>query len=322
MLPENAIASLSNVLVNLSSDTTPTQFRLFYSALGLFNNSNQETLNKIREDAQSELIKLKELHIEKGLDPETFRVDETKVLKTAVQNYYFRFADKRTFKFDFKELVEFWSDVKSYNSQYTVIKNALDDILKVVYIAEFKDEDGAKIVKRINVFSEDSTRSLKGVESVELVLNTDFIPYLVMLNEIYVGIGYTTIPIYLLQNKRRESSFSILNFLLRHYKKNAAKKTQAFKFKIEEFRRATDTENKYQQFKDLRVRYIEPAVEEIDDDPNMSLKVSFQKTGRTFTHISFVFTIHKMEEDIVDISLKDPDETDDIGYIEGEFEKL
>ncbi|HCE4999432.1 TPA: replication initiation protein [Vibrio parahaemolyticus] len=329
-LPSNAKASFSNVLLNLSSDTTPVQYRLYYEALAKFNTNNQEVIQQIRDDAYAEMDRQREEHIKSGQSLDTLELDEATILTNSVKNYYFRFTDKRTLKISFKNHVNYWSNVKNSDGQYGVIKKGLDNLLSITHIAEFKNPDGTRTLKRINVFSQDTkTIGLNGTDSIELILNADFVPFLVMLTEIYKGAGYTSIPVALLRNKRYESSFAILNLLLRYYKK-AGKKSQAFKFDLETFRKHTDTQNKYKTFKDLRVWYIEPAVKEISNDPNMNLEVSFSKTGRKYTHVSFVFTITNRDQDfahmdddlnlgnLVDMEVPN----DENGYIEGEFEKL
>ncbi len=331
-LPSNAKASFSNVLLNLSSDTTPVQYRLYYEALAKFNTNNQEVIQQIRDDAYNEKNRLIKEHLDSGKDIETLELDDTQILINSVKNYYFRFTDKRTLKISFKNHVNFWSNVKNPDGQYGIIKKGLDNLLSITHIAEFKNPDGSRSLKRINVFSQDTkTIGMNGTDSFELVLNADFVPYLVMLTEIYKDAGYTSIPVALLRNKRYESSFAILNLLLRSYRKNG-KKTQPFNYSIDFFRHHTDTKEKYKTFKDLRVWYIEPAVREISADPNMDLKVSFEKTGRKYTNVIFVFTIINRENDFAAIednlnvdglvNMEMSDKNLDKGYIEGEFERL
>lgn len=61
------------------------------------------------------------------------------------------------------------------------------------------------------------------------------------------------------------------------------------KIKISDLREILDLGNKYQATKDLKVRVIETAVNEINEKTNISVSYSLIKTGRKFTHLELKF---------------------------------
>lgn len=287
-LSENALTSISNAVLCISSNTTVMQKRLFYSCLGMFNNSDNTILTEIKMIANKYKLDAQSKYIDKHGNLDLFEFDDADNLKLATRSYFAKYPEKRTFHFDFKELAKFWSgeNIDAY-SQYSALKKAVDTILDAKFINEFKDSKGNKHIKRFNIFSfDDQIESIKGTESISLCLNIDFIPYLIFLNEIYLNVGYTKTPLFLLKKKRREGSFAILNMLLRLYRKNGSSR-QKFKMSIDIFRRYTDTENKLKKFNDLRKRFIDAGVEELNDDENISLSVDYIKKGRSFEYIVF-----------------------------------
>ncbi len=56
---------------------------------------------------------------------------------------------------------------------------------------------------------------------------------------------------------------------------------------IEDFRFMLDLGTRYKQFNDLLKRVIEPSVDEINEQSDLKVTATPQKTGRKFTHIKF-----------------------------------
>lgn len=309
-LPDNAIASLSNAVLCISSNTTVVQRRLFYSCLAMFNNTDNEmmaTISDFARQTKEEAIKHHLSNNNNNLN--NFEFDDAQNLKLAVINFFAKYPQKRTFSFNFTELVEYWSDTKKPHSQYSAVKKAVNNILDIKFINEFTDKRGNKHIKRFNVFSyDDKIEAVDGTQTINLTLNIDFIPYLVFLNEIYKNVGYTKAPLLLLTNKKKESSFAILNMLLRVYRKDNDNQYQKIRMSIDTFRKYTDTQDKLKKFNDLKTKFIDVGVKELNSDDKINLKVSYIKRGRSYDKVVFELKLldftddkrHKKEE-IIDL---------------------
>jgi len=70
---------------------------------------------------------------------------------------------------------------------------------------------------------------------------------------------------------------------------------------IEDFRFMLDLGTRYKQFNDLLKRVIEPSVDEINEQSDLKVTATPQKTGRKFTHIKFTI---KQKQKLADMLLQ------------------
>lgn len=79
------------------------------------------------------------------------------------------------------------------------------------------------------------------------------------------------------------------------------------KITVQELRDRLQLQETYSQFRDLRRRVIEHAVEEINRTADLDVKVTYQKKGRSVEMISFTFSVKPQVQQPLDLepSLED-----------------
>ncbi len=88
------------------------------------------------------------------------------------------------------------------------------------------------------------------------------------------------------------------------------KSTGYCKIHLEELRKALDLQDKYDATKDLKVRVIDTAVNEINEKSPYSVKYELIKTGRKFTHLELKFKPKKESKPTVKNPVRDPNTPD------------
>lgn len=96
-------------------------------------------------------------------------------------------------------------------------------------------------------------------------------------------------------------SFRLYEFMMQF------KSTGYLKIKLTEFRERLDLVHKYSATKDLRVRVIDTAIDEINEKSPFNVTYKLTKTGRKFTHLELKFKSKKVK---LDDSKRDADTID------------
>lgn len=98
-------------------------------------------------------------------------------------------------------------------------------------------------------------------------------------------------------NYTRIETQTILNLRSKHAKKLYMllckfRKTGVYYVAVDDFRKLTDTSNKYEQINDLKKRVIDPALNEINAMSEYQVNYEFTKVGRQLNEIIFSFKLN------------------------------
>ncbi|WP_210499345.1 replication initiation protein [Vibrio crassostreae] len=292
-----AITALEN------SSKTITQ--LVYSVLGAIN-PKDEVLEK--EVAEKYLPLAKEKKIERfGEEVENDLDFEQECMIEAIKRYYSDKSELCEFEFEIGHFTSFWSNYFKVDDEGELV---VDDEMAIQQmnpkkklrsaIATFHKNNPSfkKNVAFTNGTSEESnvmvftdmklarrkhTEKKILVDTVAVTVNPSFMPYLVMLRDVFKQANYVMIPIRFLAGKS-DVAMSVLQLLITNY----VKQGQSIHLTLDEFREGTGyTSESYKVYKYLKRNIIKKALDEINEDPRINIEVEENRYGRKVESLTF-----------------------------------
>lgn len=193
-----------------------------------------------------------------------FTKDETRLFLTIIGELNKDDSDFKVMKIPVSDFGDLWGiDLKN---AYTTIKNALRGLRnKEFYLEGVSPETGRRRFITSSSISTATYEEGAGFATVEI--SAVFKPYLLALKKNYTK--------YVLENILNLSTVNaIRNYELLKQYEVAGKRV----FSVDEYKKILKLEDRYKRNTDLRVKVIEPAVDEIN--ANTDIRVSFEIVGR------------------------------------------
>lgn len=174
-------------------------------------------------------------------------------------------------------------------------------------------EDYSKYIQMLRAYNLMDSLSLSRREDdnvvVRLVFNERIIPFLSELRKNFTQFNIEDVAGF-------SSSYS-----MRMYQAMMQFKSTGYrKIKLTDLRYMLALGNKYEATKDLKVRVIDTAVNEINDKSPYEVKYKMLKTGRKFTHLELKFKKKNTKEKVTEDTNRDPN-NGDMFTIEGLSDK-
>lgn len=179
-------------------------------------------------------------------------------------------------------LTEYTFDIKDFykiigweKQSYTEFKALLKGLTDKSWWAEIDDIGTESVIRWFT-----SARSNKRSGKVTVKFHEDMMPFLLQVAE--QGEFYTFFNLkYVLPMSSKHSPR--LYEILKSYQKN----NRQWYFETDKLKKLMDCEN-YTNFKDFRIRVLDPAVEEINKYTDIQVKYLLQKEGRKVARITFL----------------------------------
>lgn len=181
-----------------------------------------------------------------------------------------------------------------YKHRYYITANALADLTGTKAVDNYKDlKKAAKDLMNTTVTIKDNPNGEKLGRTllINLVSSCEYLD-----NEGRVGLRFTEeILPYVSELKKRFTKYQAKyvmpmrsSYGIRLYELCLQWMGEEREFEVEEFKRLFGLENKYKSIKDLKLRVIEPALNDINTYSDIRVKFGQRKAGRNVSHFQFM----------------------------------
>jgi len=120
-----------------------------------------------------------------------------------------------------------------------------------------------------------------GLAKIELIFSDLIMPYLTQLKNKFTGISIKNIS-----SLKRTYSIRLYELLIQY------KEIGYRKITVEDFRSMLNIEDKYKEYKDLKKYVISPAIKELEEKSNITIKFDTERKGRNIYALLFSFRTH------------------------------
>lgn len=208
-------------------------------------------------------------------------IDSTKVLKD------------RTVKLSKQELFEFMQG--SSDSKYTRLKAAFKKLHEQVIFEVIEENTEDEKCSVISPFSK--TSWTKKSDTIDIVLNEFFVPYVIELKE-----NFTQYLISDIGNLSSKYAIILYKWLLMNYnqwQRYGNPKCKNPSIKINDLRKLTDTVKEYQRFGNFEKWVLLEPIEEINKNTHYYIEYEKMRYGRRVTEIQFFIQSKKDKEEYI-----------------------
>ena len=289
-LSEDYTVSMSKILTEVTASDSLYCRRFLFSALSLLNPLEIELE---RDLAACKLWVVKNDAKFQGMSEQDIAHNDLDVTIAAIEHFYEQNPDKLKFEIDYVSFIQLWEKdgAKKENYKKALLKAA--ESSKSMGFGRtsrlMRDDKIVKVTKSMTVF-----RSIEviGLQKIVVKLNPDFMPYLVLLNQVFIGSGYTSFPLSYLTGKNSVSAIVMASFALRIFRAGKGV-SQVFEFDIPTLRHLLCCEQKYPVYKDFRKYVLVKGISGINEDKSGGFTMEIvgeKRSGRSVSHIQFKIT--------------------------------
>jgi hypothetical protein len=297
-LSNDYVFSISKILTDVASNDTVLARRFLYTALAAFNPWDSAVECEIEKNIY--WIMTNDDNYKDMSDADLSKNKEL-ITIAGIERFFDNNQSQCCFNVSYKSFVEVWSSASAPKDAQASIRRAAKSAVSMAYGRTnelVKNGKKTKITEAMPVFKK---IKVVGLTSVQIQLNSSFMPYLVLLTEVF-GRGYDKFPIRFLSGKKSISALIMTIFVLRYFVAGDGEK-QILRFDVRSLRRILGCENKYPIWKEFRRSIIDRGIKDItwkkddnkditesNDDNGFSIKVideARNKQGNKTTHVTF-----------------------------------
>jgi hypothetical protein len=286
-LSNDYVFSISKILTDVASKDTLLARRFFYTALAAYNPWDKNAVNGI-EKSISWVIANDDDY--RDMDKDDLERNREIITIAGIERYFNINQKECCFNVCYKSFVDVWFEDTTPRNAYSNITRAADTAVSMTYgrtNERFVNGKERKVHEAMPVFKK---ITIDGMNSVKIELNSSFMPYLVLLTELF-GVGYSKFPIRFLSGKKSIASLIMTVFVLRYFVAGGGDE-QIFRFDVKTLRRILGCENKYPVFRELKRSIIDKGIKEIEKSEDNGFKIEIvpsnrDRHGNQTTHITF-----------------------------------
>lgn len=181
---------------------------------------------------------------------------------------------KKNFQITSQEFFDAFPDMGRENAE-NCLQEAADKIAeRWIYIHwQHKEEKIRWVQGQVKYFT--------GNAKIELFFSDLIMPYLTQLKNKFTGISIQNIS-----SLKRTYSIRLYELLIQY------KEIGCRTISVEDFRSMLNLEDKYKQYKDLNKYVLSPAIKELNDKSNITVKLETKRKGRNISALLFYFKTH------------------------------
>jgi hypothetical protein len=287
-LSPNYTVSMAKVLTDVVVGDSVSARKLLYTALSLVNPKDIELEAEFpacREWA------IKNNSILAGMTPDNIIENDTYVSILGIERFYELNPDKMAFTVDYTSFINTWYSDKEKRNHHKSLQAtaAVAHNMGIGQVDKLKYGNGTRVVTgSIPIF-----RSIKiiGYDEIIIKLNPDFMPYIVLLNQIFIGMGFLSFPVQYMIGQEKVAGMAMTAFALRNFRIDKPA-SQPYRVDIASLRAQTGCEKKYPVWADFKKSMIEKGITSVNEDENSDLEielVSTEKRGKNISHVNFRF---------------------------------
>lgn len=288
-LSPNYTISMAKVLTDVVVGDSVSARKLLYTALSLVNPKDIE-LELAFADCRDWAIKNNSILA--GMTPDNIIENDSYVSILGIERFYELNPDKMAFTVDYNSFINTWYSDKEKRNHHKSLQTtaAVAHNMGIGQVDKLKYGNGTRVVTgSIPIF-----RSIKiiGYDEIIIKLNPDFMPYIVLLNQIFIGMGFLSFPVQYMIGQEKVAGMAMTAFALRNFRIDKPA-SQTYRVDMASLRAQTGCEKKYPVWADFKKSMIEKGITSVNEDENSDLEielVSTEKRGKNISHVNFRFT--------------------------------